>query len=159
MLSTLQAIYIEAMLNLAALCLLLSPSFGQTSSLRPHPTTHISSRLTGTYIRLKHRQDENQSAQIVIKQISRSRLRFHLTALWWPVGWPDSPHNGEIESTVVLRNHTAVYQNGDYRLTLHLRDHAVVLTERSSDPDFGAFVSAAGTYRRVSQRRNQAQAH
>jgi hypothetical protein len=32
MLSTLQAIYIEAMLTLAALCLLLSPSFGQTSS-------------------------------------------------------------------------------------------------------------------------------
>jgi hypothetical protein len=134
------------------MCFLLAYGSGQAG-------THTSSRLTGTYIRVKHNSDENQSAQIDIKQVSRSRIRFHLTALWWPGGRADSPHNGEIESTVALRNHVAVYQDGDYGLTLHFRDHAVVLTERGNDPDFGAYVSAAGTYRRISPRRNQAQAH
>ena len=137
---------------LIGMCFLLANESGQAG-------VHKSSQLTGTYIRVKHSRDENQSAQIDVIPISRSRIRFHLTALWWPVRRSDSPHNGEIEATVMLRNHVAVYQDGDYRLTLHFRNHAVVLTERGSNPDFGASVSAAGSYRRTSHNVTQAQAH
>ena len=129
---------------LIGLCLIPAPGFAQSRAHDRH-----SWPLTGTYARIKSRADENQSAILDIRQRSGSRIRFHLTALWWPVGRSDSPHNGEIEATVALHDHVAVYKDGDYRLTLRFRDHKVVLTESGSNPDFGANVSAAGTYRRT----------
>ena len=106
--------------------------------------------LTGTYTRIKHRKDENQSAILEVTQISGHRIRFDLTALWWPVGRGDSTHNGEITATVALRGRSAVYESEGYRLTMWFRGRTVVVTESGSNPDFGVNVSAAGTYRQGS---------
>ena len=122
----------------------------------PSSAQRNSSLLTGTYTRNKHSPGKNQSAHLDITQISRSQIRFHLTALWWPVGNSSSPHNGEIEATIPLRNHVAAYTNSGYRLTLRFLPHSVVLTERGSNPDFGAYVSAAGIYRRLGRSRAKA---
>ncbi len=124
---------------LSAISFLTMPSYARSKS----------AHFTGTYTRIKHSPDENQSANLDVRQISRSRIHFHLTALWWPVGNSDSPHNGKIEAAIPLRNHVAVYTAGDYRLILHFRAHTIVLTERGNNPDFGAYVSAAGTYQRT----------
>ena len=135
----------------AGACLLLAPAFGQSEA---HSTTaHVpasslkSLRFSGSYTRLKQRKDENQSAIFEVKQLNGGKIRFHLTALMWPVGHSDTPHNGEIEATVALRNRVAVYKNETYRLIMRFTDHAIVLTESGSNPDFGAYVRATGTYR------------
>lgn len=135
-------------LLLTSPCLVLAPSLAQGRAHERPPA-----RLAGTYTRVKQRGDENQSAILDITQISRGRIKFHLTALWWSVGRGDSPHNGEIEATVALRDHAAIYQNGGYRLRLRFQARPVVVTESGSNPDFGVNVSAAGTYRRT--RRNK----
>ena len=130
---------------------MIAPSYGHNA--------YKLGRLTGTYTRLKQSKAENQSANLDLRQISKSKIRFDLTALWWPVGNADSPHNGEIEATIALHDHSAVYEYGDYRLTLRFRKHTVVLTESGSNPDFGAYVSAAGIYRRRGHATTQAGAH
>jgi hypothetical protein len=50
--------------------------------------------LTETYTRLKRSKDENQSAILKVTRLRSGRIRFHLTALWWPVG-SDSPHRSD----------------------------------------------------------------
>ena len=68
-------------LLLMGLCLIPAPGFAQSRAYERHfwPPT-------GTYTRVKSRADENQSAILDVKQRSSSRIKFHLTALWWPVG-------------------------------------------------------------------------
>ena len=142
-------------LILAGICLCAVPGLGQErphrAPARPAAASRKSPRLTGTYTRIKCRADENQSAILEVTKISGHKLSFDLTALWWPVGRGDSPHNGEITATVALRGQSAVYENGDYRLTLRFQGHKVVLTERGSNPEFGVHVNAAGTYRRTNR--------
>ena len=136
-------------LVLIGMCFILGPGFGQNGAHHRSGRLAAHAPLAGTYTRVKRHRDENQSAILDVKQSGPGTVRFDLTALWWSVGRGDSPHNGEIEATIPLHNHVAVYKNGDYRLTLKFRAHTVVLTESGSNPDFGASVSAAGTYRRT----------
>ena len=141
---------------------LLVPTWGQA---KQHPrsahltTSPKSAVLTGTYIRIKHRKAENQSAELTVKQISAHRIKVNLTALWWTVAGRSSPHNGEIEATITLNHHVAVYVNGNYRLTMQFHKHTVVLTESGSNLDFGMNVRAAGTYRRARRSRAQGSHH
>ncbi len=136
-------------LVLIGLCFILGPSFGQDGAHHRSARPAAHARLAGTYTRVKRYGDESRSAILAIKQSNPGTVRFDLTALWWPVGRSDSPHNGEIKATVPLHDHIAVYKNGDYRLTLKFRARTVVVTESGSNPDFGVGVSAAGTYRRT----------
>ena len=134
----------------AGICLLSLPAL--TQSKARHRTTHTSVhalkslRLTGTYTRIKRSKEEHQSAILEVKRMSGSKIRVHLTALWWGAQ-SDSPHNGEFETTLALRNRVAVYRNENYHLTLKFARHAAALTESGRNPEFGANVSAAGTYR------------
>lgn len=144
---------LSRLLILIGICLILSPSSAQGKvhgrSTFPAAVSRRISRLTGTYTRIKRRPDENQSAILDVTRVSRSRIRLHLTALWWPVGRAELPHNGEIEATVGLYDHVAVYENGNYRLTLSFRNHDIVVTESGRNPEFGANISAAGAYQRT----------
>ncbi len=140
----------------AGVCLLAAPGFGQSKARHGQapPATYAlkSSRLTGTYTRVKRNNNEHQSATMDVKQINRSKIHVHLTALWWPA-LSDLPHNGEFEATLALRNHIAVYRNENYRLTMKFARHAVALTESGSNPEFGVNVRAAGTYRLTRKQR------
>ena len=140
----------------AGICLLSLPVFGQSKARHrtTHPSSHAlrSSRLTGTYTRSKRSKNEHQSATMDVQQISGSKIHVHLTALWWPAQ-SDSPHNGEFEATLALHNHTAVYRNENYRLTMKFARPTVALTESGSNPEFGVNVRAAGIYRLTRQHR------
>lgn len=139
---------------LAGMGLLLppfSPIRAQTRRTHPVVRSPKAASLTGTYTRIKRRKDENQSAILEVTQLRGGKIKFTLTALWWSVGHSDSPHNGEIQATVPLRDRTAVYTNLDYRLTIRFRTHDVMLTEKGRNEEFGAYVSAAGTYRRTNK--------
>lgn len=138
-------------------CLLLAPVFGQSKAhsrtAHPEAVSVRSSRVSGTYTRIKHRRDENQSGVLEVRQLNGGKIHFHLTALWWSAAQSDLPHNGDIEATVTLRNGAAAYRNENYRLTMRFANHTVTLTESGSNPEFGVNVSAAGTYRLTSKDR------
>lgn len=103
--------------------------------------------VTGRYV--LHYSNVRSSLNVLL--LPNKQIKFSLIALLETGG--GSPRNGVIEATVPLKHNTAVYQNGECRISMKFLNRRVEVTESNVDDcGFGAFVTAQGTYIRKSRR-------
>jgi hypothetical protein len=109
-------------------------------------TSRAGNNVTGQYV-LHY---SNVSARLDVLQLSHGRIKFSLVAL---LKTGRDSHNGTAEGTVALNRGTAVYEDGDCRISMKFVNGKVVVKEHDvQDCGFGAFVTAQGTYIRKSRK-------
>jgi hypothetical protein len=92
----------------------------------------------------------NVSARLDVLLLPHSRIKFSLVAL---LATGRDSHNGEAEGIVAVNKDTAVYEDGECRISMKFINGKVVVTEHNVDDcGFGAFVTAQGTYIRKSRK-------
>ncbi|MBI4853408.1 MAG: hypothetical protein HY819_16565 [Acidobacteria bacterium] len=105
------------------------------------------SNITGHYIFKK----SNVANQLDIKHLNSNKIKFHLTAIL--ITGSDSPHNGEIEAEIELKDNVAVYKEGSCKITLKFSNNKVQIAEENVDDcGFGAYVTAEGIYTKKSNK-------
>jgi hypothetical protein len=102
--------------------------------------------VTGQYV-LRY---SNVRGNLNVQLLPNSRIRFSLVALLETGG---GTRNGVAEGTIPLKDNSAVYQEGECRISMRfLGDRVEVEESNVEDCGFGAFVTARGTYNRKSRR-------
>ncbi len=103
--------------------------------------------ITGHYV-LRY---SNVRSSLNVRLLPNSQIKFSLVALLETGG--GSPRNGVVEATVALKNGTAVYEDGECRISMKFVSNKVIVQESNvEDCGFGAFVTAQGTYIRKSRK-------
>lgn len=103
--------------------------------------------ITGHYV-LRY---SNVRSSLNVQLLPDSRIKFSLVALLETGG--GSPRNGVVEATLALKNGTAVYEDGECRISMKFSGNKVIVQEKNvEDCGFGAFVTAQGTYIRKSRK-------
>ena len=103
--------------------------------------------ITGHYV-LRY---SNVRSSLNVRLLPNSQIKFSLVALLETGG--GSPRNGVVEATVALKNGTAVYEDGECRISMKFVTNKVIVQESNvEDCGFGAFVTAQGTYIRKSRK-------
>ncbi len=103
--------------------------------------------VTGQYV-LRY---SNVRGNLNVQLLPNSRIKFSLVALLETGGGGN--RNGVAEGTIALKNSSAVYQEGECRISMRFLGGRVELEESNvEDCGFGAFVTAQGTYIRKSRR-------
>lgn len=98
--------------------------------------------LAGSYSRA-----DDSTLDIVL--LPKSRIRFHLVALWSSRFNRDAPHTGEVSGVVPLRAHRAVYRAEGGLIIMKFSGGHVTVVQKGNIPDFGMNVRADGVYRRT----------
>jgi hypothetical protein len=107
---------------------------------------HASNNVSGQYVL----HSSNVSARLDVLQLPHGRIKFSLVAL---LATGRDSHNGTAEGTVALNKDTAVYEDGECRISMKFVNSKVVVKEHNvQDCGFGAFVTAQGTYIRKSRK-------
>lgn len=122
----------------------------QTSVSRKAKTT-ASVKVTG-YYRLRSKWTPSS---IEVLQLPGGKIKFHLLALWVSSYNKDNVHVGEVQGIVELKGDTAVYEADHCQFTIRFTGTAAIVKQaiEPGDCDFGANVTAAGTYRKVHSRK------
>lgn len=103
--------------------------------------------ITGHYV-LRY---SNVRSSLNVQLLPNSQIKFSLVALLETGG--GSPRNGVVEATLALNNGTAVYEDGECRISMKFVGNKVIVQENNvEDCGFGAFVTAQGTYIRKSRK-------
>lgn len=103
--------------------------------------------ITGQYV-LRYL---NVRGSLNVQLLPDNKIRFNLIALLSTSG--GETRNGVAEGTVTLKGNTAVYRNGECRISMRFLNNRVVVRESNVDDcGFGAFVTARGTYFRKSRK-------
>jgi hypothetical protein len=121
---------------------------GQT----PPPTNAKPPRnVTGHYVM---RREEFRN-RLDVQQLTHGKIKFDLVALWVSHYNPENVHNGEIQAIVSLENGVAIYQDGDCKLRMEFLPTRARIeqTGEGADCGFGANVTAAGSYRKIDNKR------
>lgn len=107
--------------------------------------------LTGHY-RLSRGEQRNS---LEVESLPGGKIKFHILALWVSPYNPENVHNGEVTGVVSFKNNVAVYTEQNCKLTFRFTATSAVVTQADEvgDCDFGANVSASGTYRKLNSRR------
>lgn len=131
---------------LLALLLLCAPLAQAQTARRGNGRTR-GDAVTGQYV-LRY---SNVRGNLNVQLLPNSRIRFSLVALLETGG--GGSRNGVAEGTIALKNSSAVYQEGECRISMRfLGDRVEVEESNVEDCGFGAFVTARGTYNRKSRR-------
>ena len=103
--------------------------------------------VTGRYV-LRY---SNVRGSLNVQLLPNNRIKFSLVALLETGG--GATRNGVVEATVALKDNTAIYQDGECKISMKFLSHSVLVKESNVDDcGFGAFVTAQGTYIRRSRK-------
>jgi hypothetical protein len=131
------------------LLLLLSSSIGAVA--KTTTKAKAPGNVTGHY-RVRYQEFRNR---IDVQQLSGSKVKFDLLALWVSHYNPENVHNGTAQGIVRLTNGVAIYEDGSCRLKMEFFPNKLRITqgEGFGDCGFGANVTATGTYRKVDNKK------
>ncbi|MGI8788110.1 MAG: hypothetical protein ACR2HG_10155 [Pyrinomonadaceae bacterium] len=98
-------------------------------------------RISGTYF--------SKNNSLDVRLLPNGDVKFHLIALWKSPTNAEVIHDGEISARVPLKNNLAIYEKGKCKIVLEFSPNKITVAQTGSDSDcdFGANVTAAGTYR------------
>jgi hypothetical protein len=108
-------------------------------------------KVTGSY----SANSKSAPNSMEVLELPDGKIKLHILALWVSHYNPENVHNGELQSVVDLLGNTAVYKDDHCSITLKFTRSVVVVkqADEAGDCDFGANVTASGTYRKVSSRK------
>ena len=134
--------------TVAIMCLIAAALVASGQAL---PKQRSPTNLTGHY---RFRKGEFRN-HLSVLQLSGGRIKFNLTALWVSPNNPENIHNGEIAGVVAVSSGTAIYENGDCKISMQFSRTGVVVREDHAGDDcgFGVNVSAAGVYRKIDSKK------
>ncbi|HEV7396978.1 MAG TPA: hypothetical protein VGN86_10745 [Pyrinomonadaceae bacterium] len=108
-------------------------------------------KVTGSY----SANSKSAPNSMEVLELPDGKIKLHILALWVSHYNAENVHNGEIQSVVDLIGNTAAYKDDHCSISLKFTRTAVVVKQADEvgDCDFGANVTASGTYRKVSSRK------
>jgi hypothetical protein len=121
---------------------------GQTpSAKKAKPTASV----TGHY-RMRREELRNR---LDVEQLPGGRIKFDLLALWVSHYYPENIHNGQIQGFARLENGVAIYEADSCKLRIEFLPTKVRImqSDEVGDCDFGANVTATGSYRKIDSRK------
>lgn len=132
----------------AILLLLSFAAGGQTPSAT---TAKRLGNVTGHY-RMRHEEFRNR---IDVEQLTGGKIKFDLLALWVSHNNPENVHNGTLQGIARIENGVAIYEADSCKLRLEFFPSRVRITQSDEvgDCEFGANVTATGSYRKTDNRR------
>ncbi|MDX6614572.1 MAG: hypothetical protein QOD75_3758 [Blastocatellia bacterium] len=129
---------------LITLSVAVAPAQAPTRAVRP-------ANVTGHY-RLRNPETPNS---LDVLQLPGGKIKFHIVALWVSAHNPENVHNGELQGIVALNGDTAVYEGSNCKVMIKFVAGKAIVTQADAvgDCDFGANVTATGTYRKLNNRK------
>jgi len=108
-------------------------------------------KLTGHY-RVNNKSTPNS---MEVEMLPKGKIKFHILALWVSSYNRDNVHNGEVQGVVDLTGNTATYQDEHCRISIKFTSSTAIVKQADEvgDCDFGANVTATGTYRKIDSRK------
>lgn len=90
-----------------------------------------------------------------VLELPDGKIKVHIVALWVSHYNSENVHNGELQAVVDRVGNAAAYKDDHCSITMKFTRTAVVVKQADEvgDCDFGANVTASGTYRKVSSRK------
>lgn len=90
-----------------------------------------------------------------VQQLADGSIKFDLLALWVSHYNPENVHNGTLQGIMHLKNGVATYEAENCKLKLRFRpgNIRIVQTEGAGACDFGANVTATGSYRKIDSKK------
>jgi hypothetical protein len=108
-----------------------------------------STSITGSYSFKRPSAENSLDAQL----LPDGKVKIYMYASWIGNAATGNVNNGEIKTTLPLKNNVAVYESGRCRITIRFTGRSAMVTERGNpDCGFGLNVSAAGAYAKRSRR-------
>jgi len=125
-------------------------AFGITVAQTPSRAPKLNT-VTGYY----HNHHAVNQNSLEVLQLPGGKIKFYLLALWVSPYNRENLHIGELRGIVALEDNTAAYASERCKVTMKFLRAKVVVTQSDAvgDCDFGASVSATGTYRKLDGRR------
>jgi len=119
----------------------------QTSNPRKQPAMNV----TGQY----EARSKFAPNSMEVQQLQNGKIKFHILALWVSSYNSQNVHNGEVTGTIDLIGNAATYEAQGCKIVLKFSKTAVQVkqVDEAGDCEFGANVSATGTYRKVNSRK------
>jgi hypothetical protein len=115
------------------------------------PAARTSSlKLTGHYS-LRNKWTPNS---MEIEKLPDGKIKFHILALWVSPYNRTNVHNGELQAVVDLIGNTATYEDEHCKISIKFTNTSAIVKQEDErgDCEFGANVSATGTYRKIDSR-------
>jgi hypothetical protein len=130
--------------------LMLSVTSGvtaQTRNARKQPAINV----TGQY----EARSKFAPNSMEVQQLPNGKIKFHILALWVSSYNSQNVHNGEVTGIVDFISNAATYEADGCKILLRFSKASVHVkqVEAAGDCEFGANVSASGTYRKVNSRK------
>ncbi|MEP6743111.1 MAG: hypothetical protein ABJB61_11480 [bacterium] len=89
-----------------------------------------------------------------VQQLTGGKIEFDLLALWVSYNNPHNIHNGELHGTALLDDGVAIYDQDECKIKIEFFLDRVRVTQiEDSGCGFGANVTAAGTYRKLNNKK------
>jgi hypothetical protein len=141
----------SAQLKLISPAILLLLSFAAGGQTPSATNAKRPGNVTGHY-RMRREEFRNR---IDVEQLTDGKIKFDLVALWVSHYNPENVHNGTLQGIARMENGVAIYEANSCKLKLEFFPGRVRITqsEEVGDCEFGANVTATGTYRKADNRR------
>ena len=144
----------------ALLLIILSLSFGLATVIvaqqakteansQSKPITSL--KVTGHY----SARSKTAPNSMEVQQLPGGKIKFHILALWVSSYNRENVHNGEVQGVVDLVGDTATFEEEHCKITIKFTSRAAIVkhADERGDCEFGANVSATGTYRKTDSRK------
>lgn len=139
--------------GLILLVALASGASAQTAkrSIKPSSTASPPLKVTGHYAA----RSKSAPNSMEVQELPGGKIKFHILALWVSHYNRDNVHNGEVQGTINLVGDTAAYEEERCKITIRFTKTAAIVkhADELGDCDFGANVTATGTYRKLDSRK------
>jgi hypothetical protein len=125
------------------------PPSRSAAGLKPAATIKV----TGSY----RARDKTAPNSMEVQQLPGGKIKVHILALWVSSYNVENVHNGELQGIVDLIGNTATYEADHCKVIIKFTSVGAVVKQADElgDCDFGANVTASGTYRKVDRRKPQ----
>lgn len=106
---------------------------------------------TGHYVM---RREEFRN-RLNVEQLPDGKIKFDLLALWVSHYNPENVHNGTLQGIVAPENGVAVYEVSSCQLKIEFLPTRIRITQSEGfgDCEFGANVTATGSYRKIDSKK------
>ena len=90
-----------------------------------------------------------------VQQLAGAKIKLHILALCFSLYNRANVHNGEAQSVVDLKGNSAIYEAEHCKITIRFTSTSAIVKQfdEAGDCDFGANVTATGTYRKIDGRK------
>lgn len=120
-------------------------------AMKPSNTAVAKLKVTGHYAA----RSKSAPNSMEVQELPSGKIKFHILALWVSHYNRENVHNGELQGTVDLVGDTATYAEDRCKITIRFTRTAAIVKQSDDlgDCDFGANVTATGTYRKLNSRK------